>query len=60
MRSMFWYNERSQDLAQNHQGWRSFISSLALLNIKSDLSNKIDSEVIVNKFAEQDRRIVLK
>ncbi|XP_008181084.1 zinc finger MYM-type protein 1-like [Acyrthosiphon pisum] len=35
-------------------------SSLALLNIERDLSNKIDSEVIVNKFAEQDRKIVLK
>lgn len=35
-------------------------SSLAMLNIERDLSNKIDTEVIVNKFAEQDRRIVLK
>jgi len=45
---------KSQDLAEDR------FSSLALLNIESDLSNKIDSEVIVNKFAEQDRRIVLK
>jgi len=35
-------------------------SYLALLNIERNLSNKIDSEVIVRKFAEQDRKIVLK
>jgi len=34
-------------------------NSLALLNIERDLLNKIDSEVIVNKFSEQDRKIVL-
>lgn len=58
--------ERSFSIMRRVKTWlritmtEDCFSFLALLNIERDLSKKINSEVIVNTFEEQDRRIVLK